>query len=95
MSLISKENMERQISEMWDAVNNIPANEPDRDEAINTANQTERDLREMFWKQEALRNAAPEMLEALKAVRRHGLIEKEGYETIVTMVGDAIKKAES
>lgn len=28
--------------------------------------------------------------EALEAVRRHGLIEKDGYETVVKMVGEAI-----
>lgn len=34
-----------------------------------------------------------ELLEALIAVRRHGLIEKDGYETIVKQVGEAIQKA--
>jgi hypothetical protein len=66
--LISIENMERQISEMWDAVNNIPLHNNDRQGAIDQANKTEADLREMFRKQEALRNAAPEMLEALKTL---------------------------
>jgi hypothetical protein len=28
--------------------------------------------------------------EALEAVRRHGLIEKDGYETVVKMVGEAL-----
>lgn len=37
--------------------------------------------------------AAPELLEALEAVRRHGLIEKDGYETVVKIVGEAIIKA--
>ena len=93
-NLITKENMERQISEMWDAVHNIPLNVPDRDEFINLANKTEADLRELYRKQEQLRDAAPDLLEALKALRRHGLIEKEGYETVVTMCGSAIIKAE-
>ena len=35
------------------------------------------------------------LLEALKEVRRHGLIEKDGYTSVVTKVNEAIKKAES
>jgi len=37
--------------------------------------------------------AAPDMLKALTEVRRHGLIEKDGYETIVKEVNEAINKA--
>lgn len=37
--------------------------------------------------------AAPKMLEALEAVRRHGLIEKDGYDTVVRMVGESIHTA--
>jgi len=37
--------------------------------------------------------AAPNMLKALTEVRRHGLIEKDGYETIVKEVNEAINKA--
>ena len=40
-----------------------------------------------------LEQAAPQMLEALIAVRRHGLIETDGYETVVKLVGDAISAA--
>jgi len=35
-----------------------------------------------------------ELLEALKEARRHGLIEKDGYERVVKLVGQAIKNAE-
>jgi hypothetical protein len=66
--LISKDNMERQISEMWDAINNIPACHPTRLEAVDIANKTEVDLREMYRKQEALRDAAPAMLEICKTM---------------------------
>lgn len=37
--------------------------------------------------------AAPLMLEALELIRSHGLIEKDGYETVVTKMGEAIAKA--
>jgi len=37
--------------------------------------------------------AAPEMLKTLIEVRKHGLIEKDGYEIIVKEVNQAIKKA--
>jgi hypothetical protein len=64
-NLISKNNMERQISEMWDAVNNIPANDPNRYAAVEQANKTEADLNEMYRKQEALRDAGPVLYEAV------------------------------
>jgi hypothetical protein len=64
-NLINKENMERQITEMWDAVNQIPTNEPDRDEALNTAQKTENDLRGMYRKQEQLRDAGPILFDAI------------------------------
>jgi hypothetical protein len=67
--LIIKEDMERQISEMWDAINSLPGNsEPDRDSAINFARKTESTIREAYRKQEALRDAAPEMLELLREI---------------------------
>lgn len=37
--------------------------------------------------------AAPDMLEALHQVIRHGLIEQEGYESTLKLVWDAISKA--
>lgn len=37
--------------------------------------------------------AAPELLAALQAVRRHGLIEQDGYETVLRQVNEAIQKA--
>lgn len=40
-----------------------------------------------------LEKAAPQMLEALIAVRRHGLVETDGYETVVKLVGEAISAA--
>lgn len=84
MSYISKENLERQISEMWDAVNQIPANDPDRDYAINQAQECENKMREAYLKQEKLRDAAPELLDALKVCYaslktygNHPIIEKQ------------------
>ncbi len=41
-----------------------------------------------------LERAAPQLLNALLAVKRHGLIEKDGYDTVVKMVGDAIEACE-
>jgi hypothetical protein len=38
--------------------------------------------------------AAPDLLAALHAVRRHGLEEGDGYESILKLIGDAINKAE-
>jgi hypothetical protein len=64
-NLISKDNMERQISEMWSAVDNISITDPNRIDAVEQANKAEADLREIFQKQEILRNAAPEMYAAL------------------------------
>ena len=40
-----------------------------------------------------LSDAAPELLEALIQIRRHGLIEKDGYETNVRRMNEAIIKA--
>jgi hypothetical protein len=37
--------------------------------------------------------AAPELLEALQSVIRHGLIEHDGYETVLKQVHSAIAKA--
>ncbi len=40
-----------------------------------------------------LYDAASELLETLIQIRRHGLIEKDGYETNVRKMNEAIKKA--
>jgi hypothetical protein len=37
--------------------------------------------------------AAPDLLEALEQVIRHGLIEQDGYETVLRQVHSAISKA--
>jgi hypothetical protein len=37
--------------------------------------------------------AAPDLLEALIEIRKHGLIEKDGYEIVVKTMNEAIKKA--
>jgi type VI protein secretion system component VasF len=98
--LIIKENMERQISEMWDAVNHIPSNEPDRDEAINQANKTEADLRELYRKQEALRDAAPELLLICKNFvalwpKKQRAVLSERLISVIKRAEEIIKKAES
>lgn len=67
VKFIIKEDMERQISEMWDAINDIPTNDPDRDYACNQAQETENKLRESYRKQEQLRDSAPELLQSLEA----------------------------
>ncbi|MDD4970853.1 MAG: hypothetical protein PHT07_15605 [Paludibacter sp.] len=66
MERISSENMERQIREMWDAVSSIPSGDPNKQDAFNDAAKTENELRERYREQEALRDAAPELLEALR-----------------------------
>ena len=89
--LITKENMERGISEMWDAVNHIPENDPDRDFAISQATQTEQKLRKNFGDQEKLRNAAPEFLEHL--VKLITAVETGGsYADVISDAKEFIQK---
>lgn len=38
-------------------------------------------------------HAHDKLVEALEAVKRHGLIEQDGYETVVNLVGEALKLA--
>lgn len=38
-------------------------------------------------------NSHDKLVEALEAVKRHGLIEQDGYETVVNLVGEALKLA--
>lgn len=38
-------------------------------------------------------NSHDELLEALRSVIRHGLIEKDGYETVLEQVNEAIANA--
>ena len=38
-------------------------------------------------------SAAPDLLEALIEIRKHGLLEKDGYESVVKIMNEAIKKA--
>jgi len=54
MEKLSLENIERQISEMWDAVDHIPRSDIDYDGAVKHAGKVERDLRERYRKQEAI-----------------------------------------
>lgn len=42
---------------------------------------------------EKIEAAAPELLETLIQIRRHGIIEKDGYETTVGLMNEAINKA--
>jgi hypothetical protein len=100
MDLINKDNMERQISEMWDAVNDIPGSDPDRDTAINNANEAERKSREAYRKQEALRNAAPEMLALLKSIKFNAVrCSENGYliptNSITDPIDELIKKIQA
>jgi hypothetical protein len=71
MELLSLNNIERQIREMWDAISEIPANDPDKQEVFDKAAKSENSLREAYRKQEALRDAAPELLEALRFMVEH------------------------
>src|SRR4051812_21256931 len=66
--LLSREDIERRISEMWSAVIDIPHNDPDKDFAIGQAQQAENNLWEMFNRQEAIRNAAPRLAECLQQI---------------------------
>lgn len=64
---INKENMERQITEMWQAVNDT-VDPHDRDIASSDAQKTEQELRERYRKQELLRDAAPELARFLAEI---------------------------
>lgn len=61
MDKIILQDLEIQISEMWDAVVSID-NPADRDTASEQAQKTENKLREAYRKQERLRDSAPELL---------------------------------
>jgi hypothetical protein len=75
MELLSLENINRQIAEMWDAISQIPASDPDKQEAFDQAAKSDNSLREAYRKQEALRDAAPELLEALKFMVEHCAVD--------------------
>lgn len=56
-------------------------------------NPTEWILAEDLYPLSRVEKSGPDLLEALIQVRRHGLIEKDGYEPTVLLVGTAISKA--
>jgi hypothetical protein len=94
-NLITKENMERQISEMWVAGHNIPLNDLNRAPACDQAFKTEADLREMYRKQEQLRDTAPDLLECLQLVLGSFALEKTERFDLIEKCKETIKKAES
>jgi hypothetical protein len=47
-------------------------------------------VRELITLLHASQEEVERLREALIAVRRHGLIEKDGYETVVNLVGSAL-----
>lgn len=48
----------------------------------------------LFTQNQDLQCLNSELLEALKRIRRHGLIENEDYDYVVNLMGEAIAKAE-
>ncbi len=62
--LIVYENMTRQLDEMWDAIIRIPTNDPDRDFAIAQAQEIENEMKARFDRQEKIRDASFDMIDA-------------------------------
>lgn len=99
MELLSLENIERQIAEMWDALSAIPAEDPDKQTVFDNAAKSENRLREAYRKQEALRDAAPELLEALTNIVEYEERGRNNNEPRISehwynIAKQAIKKAE-
>lgn len=65
---ISSEAVEQHIAEMWDAIENIPRSAKDRDKAIESAANTENELRDMLKAKEVIEAAAPDLAEALNDI---------------------------
>lgn len=83
MDKIILQDLEVQISEMWDAVINID-NPSDRDIASDQARGTENKLREAYRKQENLRDSAGDILKHLKIMTalvrlKYGNLNKDVY----------------
>lgn len=74
---LNRQKIENDIFEMWDAINHIPANDPDRDSAIKQAQEVESKLRTALARQDLLDLLASDMLEALKHTRRLNLHQYE------------------
>jgi hypothetical protein len=89
MQQISYEQMENQLYEMWDSIHRIDDLQ-ERGVAFEQGKLVERKMRENFRKQEQLKDAAPELLNALKFALT---CETLCFET-VTIINKAIKKAE-
>jgi uncharacterized protein with von Willebrand factor type A (vWA) domain len=95
MKKLSLENINQQCFEMWDAINLIPENDPDRNHAIYEARETEKRLHEQYRKQEQLENAASELLEALQELlgeAKESHLESGSFESL-RKAEAAIKKA--
>lgn len=70
-SKLTRESVETQVQEMWQALADIPSNMRDNgyDQAVTKAHAIEADLRGRLRKQEALEAAAPLLYDACKEVR--------------------------
>jgi len=70
-TMLSKAAIEQQISEMWTALADIPEEFRDEayDQAVREAHKTEVDLWERYRKQEAIRTAAFNLLDAAEAAQ--------------------------
>ncbi len=69
---LNREAVERQISEMWDAIGSIPSLDSEGlAQAGIDASRIERNLRDRLEKQERVEAAAPELLEALRGLFEH------------------------
>lgn len=67
MTRLSRESVEQQISEMWQALADCPR-DADYDQATRAAQKTEARLRKQLADQERLDEAAPDLLAACKAM---------------------------
>jgi hypothetical protein len=70
-TLLTREDIERQIREMWDALSDHNG-DPEYAQACEQARAAERQLWERFAQQERLRDAAPALAEALLDMHRYG-----------------------
>lgn len=75
MSRLNRDNVERQIYEMWDAVSTCG---DETGQAQADARRIEKDLRDRLERQERMEAAAPELLEALQFLRESAWKRRTG-----------------